>query len=959
MLRHRNTLIRLMKTSAFVGAVLLSLCFAGFGRAQNAASNNIWQDVKESSITVSGLRQIIPQSYRTVRLDQNRLTQLLAQAPLEFTDEARTNPAVITLPMPDGSFARFQIQESPISLPDPSGASSEFMSYSGQGIDDRTASVRLDVSPAGFHAQILSASETVYIDPYSTNDTINCISYYKSDLQRNGARPECFAPISDHFGLLGTPGISRSPTLAGLTPSAANGATLRSYRTAIAATGEYTTFFRQAGDTDDQAKARALTAIKTTMNRVNGIWGRDVAVRYVLLADVDELKIIYTDGATDPYTNNDANKLTDENQTNLDNVITDPNYDIGHVFATSPGGVGGGGVCLTGQKAIGATGINMPVGDAFDVDFVAHEIIHQWQGNHTFNESVAGSCTPGNRNAATAYEPGSGSTVASYAGICDPANLQASSDDYFHGGSIAEILNFAKNTATCNASTPTGNTPPTVTAPASFTIPQNTPFTLTATASDPNGDTLTYGWEEFDLGTASPPNSDDGTRPIFRPYRPATSPSRTFPSLTYILNNANNPPMTFTGTSPTGAICANGETCISGEVMPTTTRTMNFRVTVRDNRAGGGGINDATTQVNVRADSGPFVVTAPNTAVTVAGGSQLNVTWNVANTNAAPVSATNVKISLSTDGGNTFPTVLVASTANNGSATVTVPNVPTTTARIKVEAVDNIFFDISDTNFTITGNGTPTVLANISTRLPVGTGDNVLIAGFIVTGNQNKKVIVRAIGPSLTLAGKLADPTLELHDASGALLESNDNWVDSPNKQAIIDSTIPPPNDAESAIVRSVPPGNYTAIERGVNNGTGIGVVEAYDLDTAANSKLANISTRGLVQTGDNVLFAGTIVVGQASQKVIIRALGPSTGVPGAMADPTLELHDVNGALLETNDNWVDSPNKQAIIDSTIPPPNNAESAIVRILAPGNYTAIVRGVNNSTGIAVVEVYALN
>jgi hypothetical protein len=241
----------------------------------------------------------------------------------------------------------------------------------------------------------------------------------------------------------------------------------------------------------------------------------------------------------------------------------------------------------------------------------------------------------------------------------------------------------------------------------------------------------------------------------------------------------------------------------------------------------------------------------------------------------------------------------------------------------------------------------------------VGTGDNVLIAGFIVTGNQNKKVIVRAIGPSLALAGKLADPTLELHDASGALLESNDNWVDSPNKQAIIDSTIPPPNDAESAIVRSVPPGNYTAIERGVNNGTGIGVVEAYDLDTAANSKLANISTRGLVQTGDNVLFAGTIVVGQASQKVIIRALGPSTGVPGAMADPTLELHDVNGALLEANDNWVDSPNKQAIIDSTIPPPNNAESAIVRILAPGNYTAIVRGVNDSTGIAVVEVYALN
>ena len=235
-----------------------------------------------------------------------------------------------------------------------------------------------------------------------------------------------------------------------------------------------------------------------------------------------------------------------------------------------------------------------------------------------------------------------------------------------------------------------------------------------------------------------------------------------------------------------------------------------------------------------------------------------------------------------------------------------------------------------------------------------------MIGGFIVSGTQTKKVLIRAIGPSLPLDGVLADPTLELYQGT-TLLESNDNWMDSPNKQAIIDSTIPPSNPLESAIVRSVPPGNYTAIERGVNNGTGIGVVEAYDLDTSANSKLANISTRGLVQTGDNVLIAGTIVLGQTTQKVIIRALGPSTGVPGALADPTLELHDGNGTLVDANDNWKDSPNKQAIIDSTIPPPNDLESAIVYNLSSGgaNYTAIVRGVNNTTGIAVVEVYALN
>jgi hypothetical protein len=211
----------------------------------------------------------------------------------------------------------------------------------------------------------------------------------------------------------------------------------------------------------------------------------------------------------------------------------------------------------------------------------------------------------------------------------------------------------------------------------------------------------------------------------------------------------------------------------------------------------------------------------------------------------------------------------------------------------------------------------------------------------------------------LSFADRLADPILELHDSSGALLETNDNWVESPNKQAIIDSTIPPTNDLESAIVRSVAPGNYTAIVRGVNNGTGIGVVEVYDLDTTADAKLANIATRGLVQTGDNVLFAGMIVVGQASQKVIIRALGPSVPVPGHLADPTLELHDANGGLLEANDNWVDSANKQAIIDSTIPPSNDLESAIVRILSPANYTAIVRSATNTAGIAVVEIYALN
>ncbi len=253
------------------------------------------------------------------------------------------------------------------------------------------------------------------------------------------------------------------------------------------------------------------------------------------------------------------------------------------------------------------------------------------------------------------------------------------------------------------------------------------------------------------------------------------------------------------------------------------------------------------------------------------------------------------------------------------------------------------------------------MLGNISTRLRVEIGDDVLFAGMIISGTQDKRVIIRGTGTSLAIADKLQNPTLELHGPSG-LIEANDNWVDSPNKQAIIDSGVAPSNDLEPAIIATLPANNagYTAILRGVNNGTGIGVIEAYDLDLTVDSTLANISTRGLVQTGDNVLFAGTIVVGPVSRKVIVRAIGPSLSVPGKMEDPTLELRDQNGGLLEENDNWVDSPNKAAIIASTIPPTNDKESAIVRTL-PGNnaaYTAIVRGVNNSTGIAVVEVYAL-
>jgi hypothetical protein len=240
----------------------------------------------------------------------------------------------------------------------------------------------------------------------------------------------------------------------------------------------------------------------------------------------------------------------------------------------------------------------------------------------------------------------------------------------------------------------------------------------------------------------------------------------------------------------------------------------------------------------------------------------------------------------------------------------------------------------------------------------VGTGANVLIGGFIVTGTESKPVIVRGIGPSLPLPGKLLDPTLELHDSSGATIGFNDNWGQSPDSAAIAESGVAPANANESAILMSLSPGSYTVVLAGANQTTGTAVVEVYDLDTAVDSNLANISTRASVRTGDDVLIGGLIVVGTSDTNLIVRAIGPSLNLPGAIADPTLELRDASGTLLASNDNWR-STQETAILNTGVAPTRDAEAAIVASFPPGSYTAIVRGANATSGVAVVEVYQLN
>lgn len=683
-----------------LGLLVATLIFGLSGRLSKVAAAgdkqdavtaaNLWQDVAESALDRTAQREIVPARYRTVRLNAPALTGLLAQAPQEFTSAAQAKQVILDLPLPTGDTGRFRIEESSIMEPALAAKFPEIKTYRGQGLDDRTATVRFDVTPHGFHAQVLAESGTFYIDPYAAGNTTDYVVYAKRDAGDAPAFACEFDLVNPQEKRIRRPA---GDLFATVTPNVVNNAgTMRVYRLALAATGEYT---QAAGGT----VAAAMSRMTTTMNRVNGLYEKEIGVRMVLVANNNML--IFTDPILDPYQNDDGTVMLAQNQAVCDSLIQPINYDIGHVFST-----GGGGVAFLrspcgAQKAGGVTGLPNPVGDAFAIDYVAHEMGHQYGGNHTFNGST-GSCAGGNRSATASFEPGSGTTIQAYAGICGAQDLQRNSNDHFHVRSLEELTAFITGTGNCSVNTATSNRAPTVEAGPNYNIPRNTPFTLTATGSDLDGDALTYNWDEYDLGQRSQPppaangdvDSDGQARPIFRSYASTSSPARTFPSLQYILDNANTPPTTYN--------CGRATPCLTGEILPQIARTMTFQVTARDNRSDAGGIFSDSMQVMVQATAGPFLVTQPNTNITWAGNSTQTVTWSVANTTAAPINAAQVKISLSLDGGFTFPHVLATSTANDGSETVTIPNVSSTTARIKVEAVGNIFFDISNTNFTIT-----------------------------------------------------------------------------------------------------------------------------------------------------------------------------------------------------------------------------------------------------------------
>ena len=678
-------------SARFIFVVTCLLWAATFAQREAAAAAALWVEVKEPAILATNL-WVRPARARVFLLDPSALQERLALAPREFTTAA-PGPGLISLPMPDGSLARFRIWESPIMAPELAARFPEIKTYAGQGVDDPSASVRLDITPAGLHAQIFSPEGTIYIDPMQRGDARLHTAYHRRDLRATRGPFHCLTP--DDGGQAFAPAFVPASTVR-------SGATLRTYRLAMAATGEYTQFH---GGT----VSAGLAAIVTAINRVNGIYESELAIRLVLVANNHLL--VFTNAATDPFSNFDALAMLSQNQSTIDAIIGPANYDFGHVFST-----GGGGlttlavVCLDGVKARSVTGLDEPVGDGFYVDFVAHEIGHAFGAHHTFN-GIGFNCG-GQRSASTAYEPGSGTTIMAYAGICGADDLAPAGDAYFHSASIDEIqffvgVGFGKDCAVTSA---TGNAAPVVEAGPNFTIPKGTPFTLTATGSDTDGDLITYCWEERDLGPAQAVTApDNGSSPLFRSFSPTTNASRTFPRLTGLLNN-------------TAAI---------GEKLPAISRTNKFRVTARDHRTGGGGVATDDMQVTVVGSAGPFLVTSPNTTVNWSG-TRL-VTWNVAGTVAAPINAAEVDILLSTNGGLDFPIMLASATPNDGFHYVVLPNVGTTQARIKIQAAGNIFFDVSDVNFTITEqNPLSFVLPQELALLNGGCPDEMFTVGFAV-----------------------------------------------------------------------------------------------------------------------------------------------------------------------------------------------------------------------------------
>ena len=645
-----------------------------------AQTDKLWAPHKGGVLTMSKdvKRLSFPTDFKLYELNINSLKQNLASAQDRFASNKKG--VIISLPNTDGKLEKFELYEASNFEPGLQERFPEIRSYVGKSLSDAYAQLRLSISPKGIQTMVFRAGkETEFMEPYSEDGRVYAV--YNSARKKGSIPFEC---STKEDNTLAQNIINQGQTLR------SNNQIWKTMRLALSCTAEYATYH---GGT----VAGALAAFNNTMTRVNGVLEKDLALH---LNIINNTTIIYTNAGTDPYdaaatgltdiagctsaTNDCPGTWNTQLQSTLTTVVGEANYDIGHLFGASGGGGNAGCIgCVcnalrtsnstpTYQRGKGegitSPADNIPAGDNFDIDYVAHELGHQLGGNHTFSFST--------ENNAVNVEPGSGSTIMAYAGITGATDVQAHSDDYYTYRSILQIqTNLA--TKTCPVSTTITNNPPTVNAGAALTLPKGTPFTLTGTGSDINGDTVTYCWEQNDDATtvgaaASYPSGTKTNGPNFRSYDPVATPVRTFPSLSNLANNTT-----------------------TWEVVPTIARTLNFTLTGRDNAVGAYQTSTSSVAVTFSATVGPFAVTSQNvTDQTWMQGSSQTIIWTV-NSTTTLTGSTNVDILLSTDGGLTYPTVLLANTTNDGTQVITVPNVSSQNCRVMVKPTGNVYFAIN------------------------------------------------------------------------------------------------------------------------------------------------------------------------------------------------------------------------------------------------------------------------
>jgi len=678
---------------------------------------------------------------RKVNIDISSYLQLLNASPKESSlgiGNTSNSPTIISLPMPDGSSARFKVVEYSIL---PSGTNSDAKTYLGEQEGNSSVTCRITTTKAKLIATIYINGQIVVIE----QDTQSAISNIYNVYIKTHEEFECSAKE----GLLNNNRVKAIDQVKDYT----NGTSLRTYRIAIMVTNE---FYVARGNTD----AAVNNEVAAIINSLNGLYEKEIAVRFTLRSPVNpaSANVFYrnTNNINTYY------QAVDALRSQMNTLFGSANYDLGHALHTTGGGVAYFGVCVNDYKGGGWSGSTTP--SSFLL--MAHEVGHQFTAPHTFNGNGNANCGISNRNTPTAFEPGSGNTIMSYSGLCGTGqNITGGQVPYFHTNSLDRMINYIQTGSgnTCGTPTATGNTPPVANAGANYTIPKNTPFTLIGSGTDANGDVLSFTWEQYDAAMASDSGKlghtgnavNSTTAPLFR-TRQSTSPVRNFPDMAFVLNNANNPPDQ------------------EGEDLPNVARTMTFRLTARDNRTVGGGVDMSSVTITVDGNKGPLSVTLPNGGESWAAGTTKTVTWAVNSTNTL---SANVKILLSIDGGSSFPYILTASTNNDGAQDFLIPaNIPNTTqARIKIVSTNSAtaeFFDASNANFTITSNCN-VASTFICTDEPVSgnSGNSVFNLGLSeITGSafiNNSKTI--------SFSGKTNNPMVNYTDAT--LTNCHTTWT--------------------------------------------------------------------------------------------------------------------------------------------------------------------------------------